>query len=60
MYKYFIDILRKNKNILKLLNRIKRMVNKKQLGWYYWFARLCNLCSSNTTMTCAEIEVKCW
>ena len=32
MYKYDIDILRKNKYIPKLLNKIMQMVNKKQFG----------------------------
>ena len=32
MYKYYIDILRKNKSIPKFLNIIKQMVNKKQFG----------------------------
>ena len=31
MYKYYIDILRKNKNISKLLNKIKQIVNKNDL-----------------------------
>ena len=29
MYKYYTKILRKIKNIPKLINRIKQMVNKK-------------------------------
>ena len=32
MYKYYIDILRENKNIPKLLNKIEQMVNKIQFG----------------------------
>ena len=35
MYKYDIDILRKIKYIPKSLNKIKQMVNKKQLDRYY-------------------------
>ena len=31
MYKYCIDILRKNKYIAKLLNKIKQMVEKKTI-----------------------------
>ena len=32
MYEHYVDILRKNKYIPKLLNKIKKMVNKKQFG----------------------------
>ena len=39
MYKYYKNILLKSKYIPILLNKIKQMVNKKQFGKYYWFAR---------------------
>ena len=39
MSEYDIYILRKNKNIPKLLNKIEQMVNENQLGLYYWFTR---------------------
>ena len=43
MYKYYIDILHKNKYTPKLLNKIKQMVNENQFGLYYWFARFITL-----------------
>ena len=32
MYKYYMDILRKNKYAPKFLNEIKQVANKKQFG----------------------------